>query len=973
MESEAIEEKWRRAWEVEKTFEAEPDPSKKKIFVTMPFPYMNGPLHIGHGFTAVRLDVYARFKRMQGYNVLFPWAWHWTGQPIFAAAERLSKNDPVMIREFVEIDRIPRDLLPRFYDPTYMANYYTESGREALKRLGLSIDWRRDFHTSDLEPTFNKFVLWQYDKLREMGYVTRGTHPVVWCPHDQSPTGDHDRLEGEGVAWEEFTLVLFTLSDSGARVFLPAATLRPETIFAVTNLWINPEAEYVEITYPTGERWIVSKEAAEKLLDQLKKFEVTRKFLGKDLVGRKVLHPLQEGTSLLILPGEFVSPKNGSGIVYSVPAHAPADYIALRDLKTHPALVSRFNLDPDEIESIEPIDLIRVPDMGKFPAVETVEKMKIEDQMDPRLSKATEEVYKREFHKGVLNDRSGAYSGMPVADAKPLIISDLKSKGLADAFYELPSPVICRCTTPCTVKVLEDQWFLKYSDAEWKKQSHECVNKGDQFPPTIKQWLHDTIDWLRDWPCARRVGLGTPLAWAPGWIVETLSDSTIYMSFYTIRNTLVRLGVSAEQLGGEFFDFVFLGKGKSDLVGSKTGIDARELEKMRSEFLYWYPVDLRNSAKELIPNHLTFFVFQHVAFYPQQLWPRGISANGVVAFDGVKMSKSKGNVVTITTTLNEYGADATRAALVSGAEGLDDLEWSSAAVKDLVIKIRSISDFIVELNPKRSSNRQVGSYSQIDLWLEDQIQSHISKISAALDDMKTKTAFQEAFYAYWNTLRRYLNRSRGEHNPSVREYAVDVWVRLLSPFIPFASEEIYSRLGSKKLVSTSPFPQTERSRLHPEARLAEVLLERLEADVQNVLKILPQGAKKLYVYVSPIWKYDLLKLIYENRKAGERKPSAVLQSFFASHDSIPKKEAADSLPKISETINDFGEQFFTALEETGWSTADKEAAIYSGSADHLKRKLNLEIFVSRADEKAIYDPKSRARNALPFKPALFLE
>ena len=102
----AIEDKWMNIWGEKKIFEADPDQTREKVFVTVPFPYMNGPLHIGHAFTSVRIDVYARYKRMQGYDVLFPWAWHWTGQPIVAAAERLSNGDKAMLKEFVEIDGI---------------------------------------------------------------------------------------------------------------------------------------------------------------------------------------------------------------------------------------------------------------------------------------------------------------------------------------------------------------------------------------------------------------------------------------------------------------------------------------------------------------------------------------------------------------------------------------------------------------------------------------------------------------------------------------------------------------------------------------------------------------------------------------------------------------------------------------------------------------------------------------------------
>ncbi len=221
--------------------------------------------------------------------------------------------------------------------------------------------------------------------------------------------------------------------------------------------------------------------------------------------------------------------------------------------------------------------------------------------------------------------------------------------------YDLPEKVVCRCLTECIVKVLEDQWFLKYSDPDWKKLAHECVNGAEIYPESARQWFHDVVDWIKDWPCARKVGLGTPLSWSPGWIVETLSDSTIYMAFYTIKHSIDRLGIAAKSMNDEFFDYVFLGEGSAETLERKTGIKTKELELMRKEFLYWYPVNLRNSAKELIPNHLLFFIFQHVAFFPRELWPTGISANGMMTVEGEKMSKSKGNVILIWNALQTYG------------------------------------------------------------------------------------------------------------------------------------------------------------------------------------------------------------------------------------------------------------------------------------------------------------------------------
>ncbi|HVB11824.1 MAG TPA: leucine--tRNA ligase, partial [Nitrososphaerales archaeon] len=893
----------------------------------------------------------------------FPWAWHWTGQPIVAAAERLANGDKAMVKEFVEIDGISQRDLHKFYDPKYMAQYYTDSGRVALKRLGLSIDWRREFHTTDLDPTFNKFVIWQYNKLREKGYVTQGTHPVVWCPRDQSPTGDHDRVQGEGVTWEEYTLVLFRLD--GEDFFLPAATFRPETIYGVTNLWLNPEAEYSQITVDGKYQWIVSKEAAAKLKDQLRKITTVKTFKGKELIGRYVTNPLRSGDSLPILPAEFVDPKNGTGVVYGVPAHAPMDYIALRDIQSDLEKQRFFSLNAAEVKAIEPISLVTVPGMSRFPAQQVIEEMKIKDQNDPKVAAATAEVYKKEFHQGVLNENTGKYKGKKITEAKPLIIEELKQSDLASSMYDLPDKVVCRCLTECIVKVLEDQWFLKYSDPEWKKLAHQCVDAAEIYPESARQWFHDVVDWIKDWPCARKVGLGTPLSWSPGWIVETLSDSTIYMAFYTIRPAIVRLGLTANSLTEDFFNFVLLGEGAVESLSKNIGIKAQELELMRSEFLYWYPVNLRNSAKELIPNHLLFFVFQHTAFFPRELWPKGISANGMMTVEGEKMSKSKGNVITISNALQTYGADALRSGLMDGAEGMDDVDWRDKNAKDIQAKINSLPSFIkqFEISVKESKNMSLS-----DLWLENQIQKHIASVASNLDMMKTKSAFQEVFYAYWNDLRNYLLKTE-IHPSNLINYAVDTWVKLLAPFLPYTVEEINESRGRNEMVCSSSFPKFDESKLHPDAELGELLLQKLVEDSKNILKLMPQQMKSIHVYIAPKWQYDLFSEVVKSRKSGG-KTTDLLQQFFISHPTVEKKDAANSLAKIGKNINELGENF---LDNYNRCREIEEAKLYDHSVAFIQRQLGLDVTVHRADQAAQYDPKGKAKFAMPFKPALYIE
>lgn len=382
-----IETKWQKAWEKAKIFEADPDPKREKCFVTFPYSYANGPVHVGHAFTAARVDAYARFKRMQGYNVLFPWAWHWTGQTIAGASERVKLGDEKFIEALREIDGVPEKELKKFIDPVYMASYYTNENRSTIHRAGFSIDWRREFHTT--MPTFSKFIEWQYRRLHKKGYVVKGTHPVVWCPRCESPTGDHDRQEGEGVAPEIYTLIKFKYNGA----YLPAATFRPETIYGATNIWLNPDADYVEAEV-NGEKWIISKAAANKLKEQKREAIITRHFKGKKLIGKNVTSPVVK-KELPVLPAVFVNVNHATGVVYSVPAHAPVDWLALRDLQQTPGTLREFGIAPHTVKNIQPISMISIEGYGEYPAVDIVEQLGVKSQCDPKVEEATKMLYKK--------------------------------------------------------------------------------------------------------------------------------------------------------------------------------------------------------------------------------------------------------------------------------------------------------------------------------------------------------------------------------------------------------------------------------------------------------------------------------------------------------------------------------------------------------------------------------------------------
>ncbi len=954
-----LEQKWRKKWETARIFEADPDRNKRKFFITFPFSYMNGPLHVGHGFTATRVDAFARFKRMQGYNVLFPWAWHWTGETIAGASERVKNGDETLIRAFREIDGVSDENLKKFVDPIFMAQYYTDDSRESVKRIGFSIDWRREFTTTSLYPTFSKFVEWQCERLREKGYIIKGTYPVVWCPHDQSPTGDHDRQTGEGVVAEEYTLIKYRMEDG---TILPSGTFRPETIYGITNIWINPEVDYVRAQV-NGENWIISKTAVNKLKEQLKKVRILDTFKGKKIIGKQFTSPLST-RKMLILPASFVSADNATGVVYSVPAHAPFDWLALRDLQKNPELLKEFSISPEEVNQIQPISLIKVEGYGEYPAIELVDQLKVKDQNDPKAEEATKTLYKKEFHSGVLKDICGEYSGKQVNKVKDLLIRDFKEKDIADSMYDLPEPVVCRCMTPCVVKLLEEQWFIKYSDPDWKQETKNTLTQASIYPNSARQWFLNIIDWLKEWPCARKTGLGTPLPWSPGWIVETLTDSTVYMAFYTINNHLKQHNITADQLIPQVFDYIFYGKGEPQEISEQTSIPSKILDNMRNEFLYWYPLDLRISAKELLPNHLTFFLFQHTALFPDHL-PKGIGVNGMLSIEGKKMSKSKGNFITLKDALNQFGADATRCALLLGGEGMNDPDWRQDTVGDIKGKLRGFHGLIDNI----IENSNQSSTGHLEAWLISMLQHRIMIVTESMEVLKTRTALENALFEIWSDFRWYIRRKEILNSTILKE-ALETWIRLMAPFAPYMCEEIWNKLDKADFVSMAGWPTIDINKVDVKAEEKENLIKNVLEDTSNILRATKMVPKEIYYYSAANWKWKAYLIALKKSESGNIIIGDLMKKLIS--DPELKKLAgkvAKFAQRIVQDINRMPEDMKKRQLQTGILD---EAGLIREAEAFFGREFDVKIHAFKEDDQNLHDPQRKAGNAKPYRPAIFM-
>ena len=835
-----MDKKWQRKWSKSKIFEANVDEKRKKFFTSIIIPYVNANMHIGHSFTYTRTDAYARFKRMQGFNTLLAEGFHATGEPILGTVERLRNNDQNQIETLKLYGATNKDLEDfKKGGPEYVAKYWMKRIKETMKQMGFSVDWRRTFITA-IDPSFSRFIEWQYNTLRKKNYVVQGTHPVIWCPKDQSPTGDHDRLKGEGESPIEYTIVKFKL-DSGE--IIPCATLRPETVYGVTNIWVNPEGRYVGAKVDK-ETWIVGEKIVEKLKDQLHDVKIISKITAEDLIGRFAINPVNQ-EKIIILPASLVDPNTGTGIVMSVPAHAPYDWIGLKDLQHNKDEIRKYGLDETEVKNIKPIGLINVEGFGEFPAVDICDKMSIANQKEvEKLDKATNELYKKEFHTGVLRDLYGDLAGKRVSEVKEQMIEKFAEKKIFESIWEMTAPVVCRCTTPCYVKILENQWFLKFSDEEWKDSVRYAIKEMKFYPEIARQQFLNTVDWLNDKACARKSGLGTRLPWDKSWIVETLGDSTIYMAYYTIARVINEKKITAEKLKDEVFDFIFLEKGNSKDVAEKSKLNEKVLKEMKEEFEYFYPVDIRNSGKDLVQNHLTFYLFHHVAIFAEKFWPKAISVNGFVNVSGTKMSKSKGNIIPLKDLMDAIGSDLVRINIAASNEGLDDADWRDESVASYKARLQFLFTLVREMKKARRN-----SMLTIDNYLNSRMQEHIKNVTVFYEEMKFRSAVQSGLFNATNDIKWYIERLGGikNCNKKVLKEAVSTVVKLLAPLTPHICEEMWSKIG-KGFVSAAAWPCYDEKIVDKNAVELEGIFVRVVEDLRNVLKIV--GKKNnAYLYV----------------------------------------------------------------------------------------------------------------------------
>jgi leucyl-tRNA synthetase len=943
----SVESKWRAKWNENHDFETNPNEKEKK-FITVAYPYPNSPQHIGHGRTYTLADVHARYYRMKGYNVLFPMGFHYTGTPILGMAKRVEAGDKEIIDGLKNIYHVSDEDIKTFVEPIKIADYFHEEIKAGMIEMGYSIDWRREFTTID--PVYQKFIEWQINILKDKNLIIQGSHPVGWCPKDQNPVSQHDTLGDVEPGFTEYILIKFQFGE----YIIPTATLRPETIFGVTNLWVNPETVYKKITVD-DEKWIVSSECARKLEFLDKKITYDGEIAGFELVGQQAIVP-HRNESIPILEASFVESQTGTGLVMSVPAHAPFDYQALADLKKS---------GHDLASKIEPISIIQTDGYGDYSAKEAVEKFGIKNQDDEKLEEATTEIYGKEFYGGVLKQNTEQFAGKKVSEVKDEIKNWLSEKKISDILLELTNtPVRCRCGAECVVKILTNQWFLNYGDKEWKEKATKCLHSMSILPQEIQGEFDYVIGWLRERACARQHGLGTKLPWDKEWIVESLSDSVIYMAYYIIAKFVNAGTLKADNLSKGFFEYVFLGNGSA----GGTGVSAELAEEIRKEFSYFYPVDSRHSGRDLVPNHLTFFVLNHVAIFPESNWPKQIVVNGSVLMDGKKMSKSMGNIIPLRKAIQDYGADPIRLAIIVSAELLQDADFNLESIRGIKNKLESLLDECSKLKPGKTDLQAE------DKWILSKLQSLIEQVSHSIEKMRLREGLHDVLFSFEGDVNWYLKRAqaKGRNDYSGLLHEINSKrVAMLSPFAPHIAEEMWEKLGNANMVSKSSWPTVSADTIDANAIQSEDLLKSIMDDIANIIKITKMTPKKISIYTADAFKSKAYHVILARVMSGQTNMGIIMKELIANPETSDIKKNPDFVQKtIKDILSDPVEIRKTKLE-TG--EFDEKQIINSELISLVKADFGVDVQVFSEKDSDIYDPKGKARHARPFKPAILIE
>jgi len=382
---------------------------------------------------------------------------------------------------------------------------------------------------------------------------------------------------------------------------------------------------------------------------------------------------------------------------------------------------------------------------------------------------------------------------------------------------------------------------------------------------------------------------------------------------------------------------------------------------------------MRHSARDLVSNHLSFYIFHHSSLFPEKQWPRGVVANGFVLMEGAKMSKSLENIIPLRQGIAKFGADPVRVGVMATAELGQDTDFSESLAVSIQERLATLMGQARKLGAKKTVGKS--KPSTLDRWMISRLSSAVQTATSALDRLRVREAINIILYQLENDIAWYKRRlgpkkPRSDNRDRILRKVLETRTRMMAPLAPHTAEEIWNRIGNKGFVVQTDWPEESESEKDPTAERAETLVRQVLDDTGEILKATGITPKHIAYYTAADWKWQVyltaLKSAEEKRKQGDFIKDVMGDPQLRSLG----KMAADYAAKAIQHANQMPDEMRQSRLRDG-ITAEK--TIFVDSVDFYQREFKCGVDVWQEGDLKISDPKGRARMSEPYRPAIYLE
>ncbi len=378
-----------------------------------------------------------------------------------------------------------------------------------------------------------------------------------------------------------------------------------------------------------------------------------------------------------------------------------------------------------------------------------------------------------------------------------------------------------------------------------------------------------------------------------------------------------------------------------------------------------------------MPNHLTFFIFNHAAIFSEALWPRQIVVTGSVLLDGKKMSKSLGNIIPLREAVAKYGTDPFRLTILSTAELLQDVDFNAQLAKSCRERLERFYNFAINII-NTEYDYEKSEFTTIDKWLLSRLHLRVKAITDAMNNLRMREAVHEALYMLDQDILWYLRRTSIEtsiERKKVRSkllYEVlKTRIFLLAPFIPHLCEEIWHEMGNTSFISMAKWPTFDAVKVDRRVIEQEVFIKSIQGDTTHIIHVTKMKPKMIYYYTCTDWKWNVYLNALKYTKTETARVDILMKEIMLDQNMRNRvKQVSKYVRTMIKNINKIPAELVDKHLENG---IIGEFKIIKDTRDFYKQVFNAEVKVFREEDLNRYDPMNRAQLSEPYRPAIYIE